>query len=153
VKNRQRILFLCQTVLVLALDRVTKVLATGLPENGIALIPGVIGLKYAENKGMAFSMLSGNPVVLGAVSLGVIVAGFIALRKQKLTPYVRFALMLMLSGALGNMFDRFFTGFVPDMIEILFVNFAIFNVADMALTIGCALLVLSLLFRPQDWKE
>ena len=138
---------------VVAVDRVTKILAPGLPADGVTLIPGVLGLRYAENKGMAFSMLAGKPFLLGILSLAVIVAAFLILRKKKLAPFPVTALMLMLGGAVGNMLDRFFTGFVPDMIEFLFVRFAIFNVADMALTIGCGLMILSLLFRKKDWEN
>lgn len=138
---------------VVAADRVTKILAPGLPADGVTLIPGVLGLRYAENKGMAFSMLVGKPFLLGILSLAVIVAAFLILRKKKLAPFPVTALMLMLGGAVGNMLDRFFTGFVPDMIEFLFVRFAIFNVADMALTIGCGLMILSLLFRKKDWEN
>lgn len=138
---------------VVAADRITKILAPGLPADGVTLIPGVLGLRYAENKGMAFSMLAGKPLLLGILSLAVIVAAFLILRKKKLAPFPVTALMLMLGGAVGNMLDRFFTGFVPDMIEFLFVRFAIFNVADMALTIGCGLMILSLLFRKKDWEN
>lgn len=138
---------------VVAADRITKILAPGLPADGVTLIPGVIGLRYAENKGMAFSMLAGKPFLLGILSLAVIVAAFLILRKKKLATFPVTALMLMLGGAVGNMLDRFFTGFVPDMIEFLFVRFAIFNVADMALTIGCGLMILSLLFRKKDWEN
>ena len=138
---------------VVAADRVTKILAPGLPADGVTLIPGVLGLRYAENKGMAFSMLAGKPFLLGILSLAVIVAAFLILRKKKLAPFPVTALMLMLGGAVGNMLDRFFTGFVPDMIEFLFVRFAIFNVADMALTVGCGLMILSLLFRKKDWEN
>lgn len=138
---------------VVAADRVTKILAPGLPADGVTLIPGVLGLRYAENKGMAFSMLAGKPFLLGILSLAVIVAAFLILRKKKLAPFPVTALMLMLGGAVGNMLDRFFTGFVPDMIEFLFVRFAIFNVADTALTVGCGLMILSLLFRKKDWEN
>lgn len=48
--------------------------------------------------------------------------------------------MLMLGGAVGNMVDRFFTGYVVDMFEVLLFRFAIFNVADVALTLGAVLL-------------
>jgi len=61
--------------------------------------------------------------------------------------------MLMLGGAVGNMIDRLFTGYVVDMIEVLFIDFAIFNVADAALTVGCLLMAWSLIFRPDDWSE
>lgn len=126
-------------------DRVTKILAPGIPENGVVLIPGVIGLRYAENRGIAFSLLSGAPWALGVVSLLIIAAAFFCLRGKKLQPLALTGLMMMLGGAAGNMVDRFVHGFVPDMIEVLFVNFAIFNVADTFLCIGCGLVIISML--------
>ncbi len=127
-------------------DRVTKILAPGIPAEGQTLIPGVLGLRYAENRGIAFSLLSGMPWVLGLVSLLIIAAVFFFLRGKKLPPLVLTGLMMMLGGAAGNMTDRFIHGFVPDMIEVLFVQFAVFNVADMFLCIGCGLVILQLLF-------
>ena len=127
-------------------DRVTKILAPRIPEDGQALIPGVLGLRYAENRGIAFSMLSGMPWVLGLVSLVIIAAVFFFLRGKKLRAMTLAGLMMMLGGAAGNMMDRFIHGFVPDMIEVLFVEFAVFNVADMFLCIGCGLVILQLLF-------
>ena len=127
-------------------DRVTKILAPRIPEDGQALIPGVLGLRYAENRGIAFSLLSGMPWVLGLVSLAIIAAVFFFLRGKKLRAMTLAGLMMMLGGAAGNMLDRFIHGFVPDMIEVLFVEFAVFNVADMFLCIGCGLVILQLLF-------
>ena len=127
-------------------DRVTKILAPRILEDGQALIPGVLGLRYAENRGIAFSMLSGMPWVLGLVSLVIIAAVFFFLRGKKLRAMTLAGLMMMLGGAAGNMLDRFIHGFVPDMIEVLFVQFAVFNVADMFLCIGCGLVILQLLF-------
>ena len=127
-------------------DRVTKILAPRIPEDGQALIPGVLGLRYAENRGIAFSLLSGMPWVLGLVSLVIIAAVFFFLRGKKLRAMTLAGLMMMLGGAAGNMLDRFIHGFVPDMIEVLFVQFAVFNVADMFLCIGCGLVILQLLF-------
>ncbi len=127
-------------------DRVTKILAPRIPEDGQALIPGVLGLRYAENRGIAFSLLSGMPWVLGRVSLAIIAAVFFFLRGKKLRAMTLAGLMMMLGGAAGNMLDRFIHGFVPDMIEVLFMQFAVFNVADMFLCIGCGLVILQLLF-------
>ena len=130
---------------VLAADRVTKALAANIPPEGETLLPGILGLRYTQNTGAAFSMLSGHPWLLGVLSLAVIVAAFLVLRKKRLSALTTVGLMMMLGGALGNMIDRFFTGYVPDMIEFLFVHFAIFNVADTFLCVGCALTALSLL--------
>ena len=135
---------------VFTLDRVTKILALKIPEEGAVLIPGVIGLRYSENKGIAFSLLSGAPWLLGILSLALIVGGFLFLRKKTLPDLIWIGLMMMLGGAAGNMIDRFFTGYVPDMIEFLFVKFAIFNVADAFLCIGCALVIIHLLTDKGD---
>ena len=54
---------------VLLLDRITKELAPGLPADGFTLIPGVIGLRYAENTGIAFSLLSGLPRLTGILAI------------------------------------------------------------------------------------
>lgn len=133
-------------------DQLTKHWARGLTQP-MTLIPGVIGLRYAENTGMAFSLLSGQPWLLGVLSAVLIIAGWLVLRRYRLGPLSRTAAMLMLGGAVGNMIDRFFTGYVVDMIEVLAFRFAIFNVADACLTVGCCLMAVSLLFKPDEWSE
>ena len=152
-KQRKKAVFWIIVIAVLVADRITKELAGGIPAEGIVLIPGVIGLRYAENVGVAFSLLQGAPRLLGVLSLAVIVGGYIWLRKKEIAPFPLAGLALMAGGAAGNMFDRLIRGFVPDMIETLFVNFPVFNVADSCLTVGCVLVMFSLLFRRDDWKE
>ena len=107
---------------ILAVDRITKELAPGIPADGLALIPGVIGLRYAENTGIAFSLLSGVPRLTGILGLAVVTGGYVWLRKKKIAPFPLAGLALMAGGALGNMADRLVRGFVPDMIETLFVK-------------------------------
>lgn len=140
------------TLLVLAADQLSKLAASRLTA-AVTVIPGLLGLCYAENTGMAFSLLSGAPWLLGIFSGACMVLGWLALRRYCLGKPAAIAAMLMLGGAAGNMLDRLFHGYVVDMIELLFINFAIFNLADAALTIGCALMAWSLLFRPQDWSK
>ena len=152
-KARKKCLFPAVTAIVLIADRVTKELAARLPAEGIGLIPGVLGLRYAENRGIAFSLLSGQPRLLGLLSLALIAGGFLWLRKKEIASCPLFGLALMAGGAAGNMFDRLIRGYVPDMIETLFVNFPVFNIADACLTVGCALVMISLLFRPGDWEK
>ena len=140
-------------VFVLAADRITKALAAGIPAEGIPLVPGVIGLRYTRNTGAAFSMLSGHPWLLGVISLLVIIGAALFLRKKKLSVLLKTGLMMMLGGAAGNMIDRFATGYVPDMIEFLFMRFAIFNVADTFLCVGCALTAIGLLTQEGTDKK
>ena len=122
-------------------------------KGSVTLIPGVLALTYAENTGMAFSLFSGRAWLLGVVSAVCILLGWLILRRYKLGPVSRVAAMLMLGGAAGNMIDRFLRGYVVDMFEALFVEFAIFNVADAALTVGAALMAASLLLRPAEWED
>ena len=138
---------------VLILDRITKELAPGLPADGFTLIPGVVGLRYAENTGIAFSLLSGLPRLTGLLGLAIVIGGFVWLRNKEFAVLPLTGLALMAGGATGNMLDRLIRGFVPDMIETLFVNFPVFNIADSCLTVGCVLMMISLLGRPKDWEH
>lgn len=137
---------------VVILDQITKLLARQL-SGPVTLIPGLLGLQYAQNTGMAFSMLSGQSWLLGLLSVALIVLGWRILRRYELGRWSRIAAMLMFGGALGNMIDRLILNYVVDMIEILAFRFAIFNVADAALSVGCALMALTLLVCPKDWRE
>ena len=139
-------------LLTLAADQAVKYLACRLQAT-FTLIPGVLAFTYAENTGMAFSLLSGRSWLLGLLSAAVIVLGLIALRRYRLGPLPSVAAMLMLGGAAGNMIDRLLHGYVVDMFEVLLFRFAIFNVADAALTVGCALMAASQLFSPKDWSD
>ena len=119
----------------------------------VTVIPGVLALNYTENTGMAFSLFSGRAWLLGVVSAVCIIVGWLTLRKYQLGAWSKAGAMLMLGGAVGNMIDRFLRGYVVDMFEALFVRFAIFNVADVALTVGTALMAVSLIFCPEEWQE
>ena len=101
---------------------------------------------------MAFSLLSSHTWLLALLSVALIAMGWLILRRYQLGRLSRVAAMLMLGGALGNLIDRVFIGYVVDMVEILLFRFAIFNVADVALTVGCALLAVTLLFFPKEWS-
>ena len=139
--------------LALVLDQLTKLWAQRLGDARLVLLPGVVGLRYAENTGMAFSLLSGRPWLLGVLSAALIVLGALALRRYRLGALPSVAAMLMLGGAAGNMLDRLLRGYVVDMVETLFIQFPIFNLADACLTVGCVLMAWSLIFRPKDWSE
>ena len=138
--------------LVVIIDQVSKALCLGLT-GSITLIPGVLALTCVQNTGMAFSMLSGHTWLLGVASAVCILVGWLVLRRYRLGALSSVAVMLMLGGAVGNMIDRFLRGYVVDMFQTLFVDFAIFNVADAALTIGTVLLACMLLFHPSEWDD
>ena len=150
------IVYYLAAALLVALDQVTKFLTrTYLAGQGtVTVIPGVVGLTYVENTGMAFSAFSGYTVVLAVLSFVVSVLLAIAIKKRWLAaPFCQWMLTLILAGAVGNLIDRVFLGYVTDMIQTLFINFAVFNVADCCVVVGTILLAVYLLFFEKGDKS
>ena len=130
--------YLTAALLVIA-DQLTKWLTRSnlVGKGTVAVIPGVLGLTYVENTGMAFSSFSGFTPVLAAISFAVSVLLALAIKKRYLPQkFCMWMLTLLLAGAVGNLIDRVYFGYVTDMIQVLFVNFAVFNVADICVTVG-----------------
>lgn len=136
-------------VLVIAADQVTKWLAvTGLDDGPVILIEGFLRLSLSRNPGAAFSILQGSGVALGVVALGTSAfVGYLITTVDR--PLELAALGLVLGGALGNFIDRLtrgdgtLDGSVIDFIDFDF--FPSFNVADSAITIGVALVIIGAL--------
>lgn len=108
----------------------------------IPFIPHLIDLTYTQNTGAAFSSFSGMTWLLTLVSLGasIVVAALLA---KNYFPGVwgKLSLSLILAGAVGNLIDRALLGFVTDMFETTFMDFAVFNVADICVVAGGFLMV------------
>ena len=135
-------------VCVLLLDQAVKRWAEGKTQT---LLPGVLGLKWQLNTGMAFGMLTGNAAGILIASALLTVLGALFLRKSRPRGMARLSISLIMGGALGNMLDRLLLGSVRDMLEFLFIRFPVFNIADAGVVTGAVLCGVSLLFRPQDW--
>lgn len=152
VKGAHMILSIAAVVLFVVIDQLLKLWMTGLLAQGpMDLIPGIIGLRYVENTGMAFGWLSGKQTVLIIVTTVMIVA--ICLYYKKLTSRVeRISAVMIVAGGIGNLIDRVFAGYVVDFIEPLFVNFAVFNFADILVNVGCYLFLFSVIFLDKRKK-
>lgn len=121
------------------LDQVVKYLVLeNIPlHTHVDFIPHLVGLTYVQNTGAAFSMLSNFTPVLALLSLILSVILAIAVYKKFFSlPFGRISLAVVLAGAIGNLIDRAFRGFVVDMFEFLFIRFAVFNVADICVVLG-----------------
>jgi len=141
---------LIAAALIIALDQSTKYWVQSSLQ-GVGDIPvweGVFHLHYARNTGAAFSFLSGQNVffciVAGAAMLGLLI--YIILRAKKLQNVLLLCLGLILGGGIGNLIDRIRFGYVVDFLYFRLINFAIFNVADMALVVGSILLAVYIIF-------
>ena len=124
-------------------DRLTKVLVARLCPRGGALIPGIINLRPVENRGIAFSMLSGKGLGL-VLFTAALIAGLVAwlVAHPDAPTLLRTGLWLIAGGGLGNLYDRLAMGSVSDFIELAFMRFAVFNVADVCICVGAGLVLL-----------
>ncbi|MCX6366361.1 MAG: signal peptidase II [Armatimonadetes bacterium] len=127
-------------------DQVVKaiVIAKIPVHTSVPLWPGVFHLTHVQNDGIAFSMLAGKTWLITIASM-VIMAGIVFSERKASGGLDRFngiALALPLGGALGNLIDRLRSGLVTDFLDFRAINFAIFNVADTAITIGICLLAI-----------
>lgn len=128
---------------VLVMDLALKHLPLGAER---VLIPGVLALSYARNTGVAFGLLSGKPVLSFGLAALLIAAGSWALTRMHLNRFESLSAGLILGGALGNLIDRVIYGAVHDYLRFLWIDFPVFNLADIAVTTGAVLLMSRLLF-------
>lgn len=142
-------------VFVLLFDLLSKHFITqALPHIGDSMnvIPGFINFVYVQNTGAAWGMLAGRPVFLIIVSILIlaIYLGFYGLRLKKLKNNVSITLAvsvgLIAGGCIGNLIDRIVFGYVRDFINFQFMDFPVFNVADIALTVGIIIMVIYFIF-------
>lgn len=111
-------------------------------------IPGLFSLTYLRNYGAAFSILQNQQLLFLILTIVVIGAAMLYLVKNyQKSLWLVASLVLIIAGGLGNFIDRLRLGYVVDMVQLDFMDFAIFNVADSYLSVGVILLILVL------WKE
>lgn len=138
---------------VIILDQLVKEWArAAIPLDGsVPLWAGVFQLTHTQNRGMAFSLLPGQTLLLAAAAIIVgLVIVFAERRMGGKTPLsLGLALSLPLGGAMGNLVDRVRLGYVTDLFDFRLIHFPVFNVADAAITVG----ILLLMWRTLTTKE
>ncbi len=140
------ILFALAAVLVAAADQVTKAaVGNWLKYTGSTkvIIEGLLSFTYVHNEGAAFGIMQGKKIVFIIITAIVFAAAVWYFKKYKPShPLELSAAALILSGAVGNLIDRVWLGYVRDFIEVTFINFPVFNVADCAICIGAVLVII-----------
>ena len=143
-------------ILVIILDQAVKfwVSDTLFGTDVVRFIPGVISLVNVHNDGAAFSFLSGQGariyfiIATGVFVLLVVIALATNFIRGK---FSRWCLVFVAAGGLGNMIDRIIYGYVQDMFKVEIFNFAIFNVADVFITVFAIFFALAMIFeRPES---
>ncbi len=144
---------------IVAVDQATKFLVIQkLPlYEDVPLISGLLSLQHVRNSGAVFGFLSGTSIpgkpyvfaVMSAIALGALTYYARTIPREERLP--RFALSLVIGGAIGNLIDRVRFGYVVDFVKMYWENhvWPNYNVADSAISIGLVLLVIDS-FRPRD---
>ena len=147
------LLWLAIIVVTVFLDQLTKYLTILYlkPIDTLPIIEDVLHLTYVENTGAAFGMMKDARWIFMITSTVAILAilGYMGYRtyakKEKMPWLEALSLSLIVGGGIGNMIDRTVLGYVVDMIDCRFINFAVFNVADSFVCVGAGIMVLYLI--------
>jgi signal peptidase II len=138
-------LFWATLVSCLAVDQAVKAWIRGRLAEGQSMDqpwPGVFEIKRVTNEGIAFGMFQGMAVVLTPIAVIIaLFAIYYSHTHRREGAWTHLAMALLGSGALGNLYDRVFLGGVTDMFWIRAINFPVFNVADICITLATIILV------------
>ena len=132
------LVFWLVVILTVTIDQATKAAVTvNLEHQSMTLIPGVIDIVYVENTGAAFSIGQGGGLFFIIVAVAFLIgAMFTVWNKPDLPMGLVVSIGLVAGGGMGNMVDRLMEGYVTDFIATRFIDFPVFNVADMCVTVG-----------------
>lgn len=136
-------------LLVILIDILSKYLVVQLIpySSSLCVIPGIVDFTYIKNDGAAFGMLSGHRwIFMTASVVFIFLIAFVLKKSYTHNKLYMVSLSMILGGGIANMIDRIFLGYVVDFIEITFVDFAVFNLADSCITVGIVLFAVYLLF-------
>ena len=141
-----------------AADQLSKLwVVNNIPLHGyIPAMQGIFNLSYVQNTGAAFSSFEGMRWLFALIFLLFTLGIVWEFSKKRLpfTTFDRWCIVAVFAGGLGNMIDRVRLGYVVDMINLEFMNFPVFNVADCCICLGCfALRVHLLFFNREFWKD
>lgn len=153
---RRKITIPLTIVLLIVLDQLVKWAVVSNIKLGEVkgVIPSIMSLTYLQNTGAAFSILENQQWLFTIITL-VVIGGAIwyLIKNIKGSFWLISGLTLIIAGGLGNFIDRLRQGFVVDMFQVDFINFAVFNVADTYLTFGVLIMLLVIIKEENNGSE
>ena len=146
------VLFIVGLVLI---DQVSKLLVVNYLSYNILLNNNIISLDYVKNTGAAFGFFSGNIFFLVLITLALVIYLIYELKQNIDKKFNLLFIILIISGAIGNLIDRVFRGFVVDFISFILFNsqMPVFNIADIFVTCGVAGLIFVIFKEEKVWKS
>jgi len=145
-------------IMLIVIDQLLKILAIstiGKTGESITVIPNILNLTYLENYGAAFGLVMTRIMLIG-VDLLIIFAiiKIMTSKKYEFDEISNLGFSLVLAGGIGNLIDRIFRGYVVDYIDVTeFINFPIFNFADICIVVGIILIIIRLIINTIKIQE
>ena len=146
-------IYLFLSVLLVLFDIITKQITVANMTVGqsLPIIENIFHLTYVKNTGAAFSILSGERIFLILMPVLIIAAILIYIFVKKPTSkLLMVSFSMIISGGIGNLIDRIKLGYVIDFLDFCLINFPVFNLADIWITVGAILFIALLLFSKED---
>ena len=151
----KKVRHLLYVIILIALDQLTKLYALNSlkGEDSFTIIPKVLSLYYHENTGAVWGIMSDKTSLLAVISTVILVfLTFIYFKipNTKRHLYMQWIVVFITAGAIGNLIDRIFRQYVVDFIYFELIDFPIFNVADMYVSVSAVILIALGLFYYKD---
>ena len=142
-------------VILVAFDQLTKWLAVKylLPSGPISIIDGVFELRYLENRGAAFGIFQNRQwmfILLTLIIVAAVIWLYIKMPETKRMLPLRIISVAVISGAIGNLIDRILNSYVVDFLYFRLIDFPIFNVADIYVTVSAVIFIILFIFYYKD---
>ena len=150
------IVYAAVAAFILAADQLVKLFITRNFElyESFGSIGRIVDFVHVRNTGAAFSIMSGKVEILSVISIVFCVGVLVYwIKTRPVHPLLCTSLSMLAAGALGNAIDRIFRGYVVDFISLAFVDFPVFNIADMAITVGAVLIIIYVMFFDRENKN
>lgn len=141
--------------ILIAVDQITKILSVQHLKNQepIDIIDGVLQLTYVPNPGAMWGIMPGKQlffIIITSIMLLAIIFMYIITPIQKKYNPLKLILVVLGAGAVGNLIDRIMNGYVHDFIYFKIIDFPVFNVADICVTLSMLCLILLIIFKFKD---
>lgn len=137
-----RFFFILFSAIIVLIDQLSKYIISSNSKQFINKDFIILSLEYVKNYGAAFNLFSGNRIFLSSISITItILLIYLILNKKIISNIDLFSYSFILGGTLGNGIDRIIKGYVIDFINLNFIEFPVFNIADISINVGLVLII------------
>ena len=151
----RKIKIIIYSIFIILIDQTSKFLVLTILgfEKSKNIIPNLLNLYLVKNKGAAFSLFSNSTIILTIISILASLLLVIVILKYPLRTYWQsIGLSYLLAGTVGNGIDRLFKGYVLDFLELVPINFPIFNIADISINLAIICFIINFLKTKDNSK-